>query len=420
MMNAPVVDSAEQPFGELLRIALVIDLFPPIVGGAETHARDLAVALGAKGVRVTVLTRLARRGLSPKESLAPGVEVVRIGSPGSPRWGKYGFVPALRREWKKREGEFDIVCLCGFRVLGWPLAGLTAHSGVPLVLRAEVCGEMSGGFIWERPGRGTSPCLRTVFLPLVRLRNRRLIRHGRFLAISSVVAEEYRAAGVPESRIRTMPNGIDVERFRPPGPNEKEALREEFGFGTDPVFLYSGKLNRGKGLHYLLSAWREFSGSGQSGLLVLVGSGGGQYLSEEEDLRRRVAGEGLAESVRFTGYRDDVERWLRAADVFVFPSEAESFGLAPLEANASGLPVVATGAGALAETVPDGVGGLRVPVGDPAALAAAMVRLAETPALRDSLGAAGRARVLREYSFEAVAERTLAWFADLAGKGGKG
>ncbi|MFP4352707.1 MAG: glycosyltransferase family 4 protein [Puniceicoccaceae bacterium] len=399
------------------RVALVTDLFPPVVGGAETHARDLAVALAGAGAKVTVLTRLAGKGLPPREVLAPGAEVVRTGSPGSPRWGKYGFVPALLREWRRRSGEFDVACLCGFRVLGWPLARAAARTGTPLVLRAEVLGEMSGGFIWKKPERGESRLLRLLFRPVIAARNRRLIRDGWFLAISGAVEEEYSAAGVPPERVRRIPNGVDTDRFHPPEPGERERLRREFGFGEEPVFLYSGKLNRGKGLGDLLAAWEAFRAEGGPGRLVLVGSGGGQFLSIEEELRGRAGDP--ASGVTFTGYRDDVGRWLRAADVFVFPSEAESFGLAPLEANASGLPVICTPAGALAETVPDGIAGIRVPVGDPGAIRRAMAELAADPDRRRAIGRRARERVVAEYSFAAVARAYLDWFAELAGGAGR-
>jgi len=400
-----------------LRIALVIDLFPPIVGGAETHARDLASEWVGAGAEVTVLTRRAREDLEDEEVLKSGVKVIRIGFPGSPRWGKYRFVPDLLREWKRRAGEFDLIYLCGFRVLGWPMAGAAAKSGVPIVLRAEVCGEMSGAFIWDRPGKGSSGVMRCLFRPLIRLRNHRLLRVGHFLSISSVITDEFRQAGVVPPRIRQISNGIDTKRFAPVSEEEKHQLRAELELPEGLVFLYSGKLNRGKGLPNLLSGWSEYVKRGGEGLLVLVGAGGGQFLSEEEDLVRRVSAEGLTDRVRFTGYRQDVERWLQAADIFVFPSEAESFGLAPLEANACGLPAICTPAGALAETVPEGIAGVRVPVGDAEALTGAMERLAAQPDLRRAIGETARERVVREYSFHAVSEEHLDWFGELIGEG---
>jgi glycosyltransferase involved in cell wall biosynthesis len=197
--------------------------------------------------------------------------------------------------------------------------------------------------------------------------------------------------------MRIIPNGVDLERFRPPVPGERESLRAEFELpAAEPVFVYSGKLNRGKGLPVLLEAWKDYAVRGGRGVLVLVGAGGGQFLSAEEELRRTAAAEGFGGRVRFAGYRQDVERWLRAADVFVFPSESESFGLAPLEANATGLPAICTDAGALAETVPDGVAGIRVPVGDAGAIRRAMEELAASPERRERIGRTARARVETE------------------------
>jgi len=244
-----MTDLPERP----IRIALVIDLFPPIVGGAETHARDLAGALVRAGAQVTVLTRRAREDLAVSEVLESGVAVVRIGSPGSPRWGKYGFIPALLREWRRRCQEFDLVYLCGFRVLGWSMLGAARRSFTPVVLRAEVCGELSGDFVWNRPGQGERRWLRLLFSPLIQGRNRRLIRQGHFLSISSVITAEYRSAGVPENRIEQIPNGIDTTRFSPPNEGEKERLREELGLPGGLVFLYSGKLNRGNSYYNGLS-----------------------------------------------------------------------------------------------------------------------------------------------------------------------
>lgn len=397
-----------------LRIAMVIDLFPPIVGGAETHARDLAGALCQLGARVAVFTRKAREELPEREILPTGVEVIRLGCPGDPRWGKYRFIPTLVREWCRRAADFDVVYLCGFRVLGWPLVRTVQRTGVPVVLRAEVCGEMSGDFVWNRPGRGESRVLRFLFRPVIRWRNRRLIKGGYFLSISGVITEEYEREGVPNARIHKIPNGIDTDRFSPARAGEKEKIREKLGLPDGLVFVYSGKLNRGKGLPSLLSSWNHYVASGSKGVLVLVGSGKGQFLSEEEQLIRWVKDRHLEDRVRFTGYRQDVEQWLRAADVFVFPSEAESFGLAPLEANACAIPVICTPAGALAETVPDGIGGLRVAVGDEEAMMDAMRKMALDSELRSLMGKRGRDRVVCEYSFKAIAQRHIDWFSDLA------
>jgi glycosyltransferase involved in cell wall biosynthesis len=397
------------------RILVAIDLFPPIVGGAETHARDLVDALRALQLPVTVLTRWARPDLAREEILPNGARILRVPAAfGGVRFAQYGVIPSFLRTLRREKDSYDLIYLCGFRVLGWPLVGLARRLGKPIVLRAEVCGEASGAFIWDKPGRGTRPALRHLFSPLIALRNRRLRRADSFLSISRVIRDEYLDSTFPEARIADIPNGIDLQRFTPVSPEQVPSLRRELGLpAQEPVFVYSGKLNRGKGLELLLSVWKSYVADGRPGHLLLVGAGGGQSLSCESELNAFVSTHALSSRVTFSGYRNDVERWLQASDIFVFPSEAESFGLAPLEANACGLPALCTPAGALAETAPDGEAGLAFPVGDAVALRRAMDRLVDDPALRLELGRRALERVRRLYSFCSVAALHLRLFQDL-------
>ena len=109
----------------------------------------------------------------------------------------------------------------------------------------------------------------------------------------------------------------------------------------------------------------------------------------------------------FTGARDDVPELLAGFDVFAFPSRFEGLCLAVIEAQAAGVPVVATPVGGIRETVVDGETGLLVPVGDPAALAAAVCRLLEDSELSARLAAEARSRVRERYSVERMVEQTL-------------
>jgi glycosyltransferase involved in cell wall biosynthesis len=108
-----------------------------------------------------------------------------------------------------------------------------------------------------------------------------------------------------------------------------------------------------------------------------------------------------------TGARDDVPELLAGFDVFAFPSRFEGLCLAVIEAQAAGVPVVATPVGGIRETVVDGETGLLVPVGDAAALAAAVCRLLEDPELSARLAAEARSRVRERYSVEHMVEQTL-------------
>jgi glycosyltransferase involved in cell wall biosynthesis len=124
------------------------------------------------------------------------------------------------------------------------------------------------------------------------------------------------------------------------------------------------------------------------------------------ELERRAAGLPF----EFTGERDDVPALLAGFDVFAFPSLFEGLCLAVIEAQAAGVPVVATPVGGIRETVVDGETGLLVPRQDPPALAAAVCRLLEDEALAERVAGAARTRVHERYSVERVVEATLALY----------
>jgi glycosyltransferase involved in cell wall biosynthesis len=124
---------------------------------------------------------------------------------------------------------------------------------------------------------------------------------------------------------------------------------------------------------------------------------------ERDSLQQQFGGVAGAPAITWTGYRDDVRRLLTAADVYVNSSTHEGVSLTILEAMAAAIPVVATRAGGTPEVVLDGETGMLVGVRSPNSLAAAMETLARDPALRRSMGEAGRFRVKHHFSLDAMA-----------------
>ena len=186
-------------------------------------------------------------------------------------------------------------------------------------------------------------------------------------------------------------NGIDVDRFRGVEPAELRVPADGVSVG------FVGRFVDWKGVLTLAEAWREVAPSIPRAYLVLVGEG-----EEEPEMRRRLEG---VERVRWLGFREDVPEVMAALDVLVYPSVMEGFGLAAVEAMASGLPVVAAEAGALPEVVGDGGAGTFVPPHDPSALAHAIRRLVDDPEARHAMGARGRRRVEEEFDVERMVDR---------------
>lgn len=384
---------------------MLLETYHPEVGGGETQGRLLAESLADRGFEVTVVTRRSRRSL-PKRALVGGVPVVRIFPAGRGRLRKWGLLGTAGPALLRLRARCDVVLVCGFRILGVPALAAARLLGVPSVLKAESNGEMSGDFFaaglkgWRLSP--TSPPVRACLA----LRDRALRRAAAFIALSSAIEEEFRAAGVAPSRIHRIPNAVDLDRFRPPSPAEQAGARGAQDLPADAsVVAYTGRLVRYKGLPVLVRAWEAVHREHPGAILLLVGSEGADMHGCEDELRHAVAQRGLEGSVRFTGAVEDVVPCLWAADAFAFPTEDEAFGISLLEAMACGLPAVTTPVGGVPEVVTDGEDALLVPPGRPEPLAAALSRLLDDPLLARRLGAEARRTAARGYGREAVADR---------------
>jgi glycosyltransferase involved in cell wall biosynthesis len=179
--------------------------------------------------------------------------------------------------------------------------------------------------------------------------------------------------------------------------------RSALGLPADGALLVAvGNLYPVKDHATLLRAAARLDGA----RVAIAGRGG-----EEANLRRLAEELGLAPRLHLLGVRDDVERVLAAADVFVQCSRSEGLPLSLLEAMAASRPVVVTRVGGMPDAVLDGEAGCVVPPGDPAALAAAIAQLLADRDRAAALGRAARARAEAEFSVEAMLERYRALYA---------
>ena len=196
-----------------------------------------------------------------------------------------------------------------------------------------------------------------------------------------------------------IPTGIDAELF---AGGDGRAARQELGLDADtPLFLYVGRMGPEKSIDVLLNLFAELVRAGEKGVFALIGGGPGA-----DGLRRQAAELGVAERVRFLGYRPRAElrNYLAAGTLFLFASQTETQGLVLLEAAAAGLPVVAVRASGVTEAVDDGVTGWLTPPGELPAMVAAVRQLLADDGKRQALGAAAERRA-RAFSDAAMARR---------------
>lgn len=396
----------------MTRVLFLSESFHPVLGGGESHIRLLASRLAASGARCLVLTRRGERGW-PREEVLDGVGVLRVPPSGPGRTGKYGMIPGVLAALVGRRRAYDLIVVRGGRVLAAPALLAARFLGKRLVLQPEVTGELSGE-IYTWGTRLHRPWVRGLVGAAARLRNRWLRDADACVGISSLVRHELLEAGMEPDRVAEIPHGVDTQRFRPASAEERIALRARLGIsGPGPVVVFTGRLLRGKGVEVLLEAFALLSERHGEARLVLVGSGAGQSLSVEDQLRATASGPPLLGRVTFAGRVDNVEDYLRAADVFAFPSYFEAMPLSVLEAASCGLACVASSVGGILDVL-DARSGLLVPPGDIGRLAAALEALLADAGLRATLGAAARARVLSRFDLEASVDRYRALFSELA------
>lgn len=203
--------------------------------------------------------------------------------------------------------------------------------------------------------------------------------------------------------VRVVHLGTSPARFRPD--LDAEPAHRRYGLDGGPWLLTVARLDFHKGIDTVIRALPAIRTAFPTVRYAVAGVG-----SRQRALEQLVASCGLGDVVRLLGFvpESDLPALYNAVDVFVLASRrydllVEGFGIACVEASASGLPVIATRSGGLPEAVRDGETGLLVEPDDPAAVAAAAIRLLGDRALAARLGAAGRAAVETYYNWERVA-----------------
>jgi glycosyltransferase involved in cell wall biosynthesis len=288
--------------------------------------------------------------------------------------------PELVRELGR--DRYDVVWIHGQQFAAYVLAfALAKARGLPVMTRTDT-----------HLGLSIRP-LRALLRRAVLGAQYRFI--ARFLAVGSANRDYYRALGVPDERIFSVPFSVDNERFAERSalsPAERRAARARLGVLDErPVLLFVSKLLPNKHPDDVLRAAARLVAQGLSLHVVIAGSG--ELLPE---LRRLAEGLELADDVTFPGFvnQSELPGLFGACDIFVFPAEQESWGLVVNEVMCARLPVVVgSGVGCVVDLVEPGVNGELCEAGNPVSLARALEPLVRDEALRRRMGEASRRRI---------------------------
>ncbi len=346
---------------------LIVDL-ARYFGGAEVRVLDLATTLGPEACQIACLkgSPLADR------ARAAGFRPLELTD------GKANPHTALVLARLVRQGGFNIVDAHNVQSHLWgclsaligerPALVATVHSST----RMEHHGQLKG-VLYDMIERWT------------------VSKFDHIVTISNYLRSELMGWNIARDRISLVPNGVRVNRI---ARRERDAVQRELGLSSaDRVIGTVGRLERAKGLGYLLQAIEKLLPAWPQIKCVIVGDG---RLAVQ--LREFVASHGLHDHVLFTGFRSDVPRLLEAFDVFALPSLTEGIPIALLEACAYARPIVASRVGGVPEVISDGRSGRLVDAGDVTGLADAIDALLRDESVARWMGQQAAAEVATRYS----------------------
>jgi glycosyltransferase involved in cell wall biosynthesis len=408
MKNAPI------------RVCLLTPAFPPEIGGQEAHALELAESLLAQGAVVQVVTRRTLPEC-PRREFLHGVPVARLAPSGQLKgagWRSIGPMLLFLLNtlsfllWRAR--AYDVVLVSGFNVLLAISVFACAITGKRCVVRPESPLEMPEVIGRESLGRMGLSQQSVLYRWVEHWRRVVARRVDCYIAISAEISRALAQAGIDPRRIVSIPNGINTGRFVPVDEQRRRDLRAHLRLPVNArILTYTGRLAVSKGVMMLAEIWRTLAPIYPDAQLVLVGTGTGSVDSCEAELAQFIDSEALLNCITRPGDVANVDEWLQASDIFVFPSDAEGFGLSMLEAMATGLPMVTTRVGIATEFDESAPLAMVVPPKDPARFAAALRQLLDDAELCRSLGQRAQRAVKSDYAMESVARRYLDLFAEL-------
>jgi glycosyltransferase involved in cell wall biosynthesis len=378
-----------------MKILEVAPYFSPQLGGVPEVIYQLSAHLAENGHQVTVL---ASQYATDKATYPDG-GFQQVLLPAT--FAKFGFypTPAMVSWLAKHVREYDVIHVHEVRTFQNILVHhfsrryaipyvLSAHGTLPLIVQRQT--------------------LKRIFDLLF---GRRIIESAEcIVAVSEYEQKEIVAFGVDPGKIRVIYNGINLEEYENLPPKGK--LRLELGIDSESkIILFLGRLHKRKGLRILLEAFARLQSERDDLVLVLAGPDEG----ERERLEALAAQLGIQRKVLFVGpcYHERKFAALVDADVVVYPSQYEIFGLVPFEALLCGSPVVVSDDSGMGELIRKAKAGFRTPYGDAAALADGIrAALSDPDAVCDMI-ACGQSFIRAEIDWKIITQKFEALYAGL-------
>lgn len=375
---------------------------PKSVGGLAQHVYDLTNALAESGVEVHLITSGGKG--APAHEQAGGVNVYRVepyrvSSPDFVTWVAQFNVALLERAIPLLTENGDFHMLHAHDWLVAYAARAIKHAGqLPLVVTIHATEYGRNNGLHNDTQRHISDIEWWL-----------TYEAWRVIVCSHYMEGEIKNVfQIPQDKVAVIPNGVDADNYTS---RSRKASRDQYAAPDEKIIFYVGRLVREKGVQVLLDAAPHILTYHPQTKFVIAGKG--PFL---EPLKRQAAALGIANRVYFTGYIDDDLRnnlysW---ADVAVFPSLYEPFGIVALEAMAARTPVVVADSGGLGEIVRHGEDGLLTYSGNSHSLAQNILAIIKQPKLSEKLKENAYRRVISEFNWNNIARQTTEVYRNVA------
>ncbi len=387
-------------------------------GGMNVYLHELAQTMADRGIRVVVFTRRTTPDQPECVEYRPGYRVVHVDA-GPPRPLPISELPPYVATFAdaaitwthESKTTFDVIH-SHYWLSGWAGVLMKEVLDVPLANSFHTLGRVK-----DRARRDDEP---------LSSRTRTLTEEEVIARSNCVIASTphefedlLQHYGASPERLCTSLPGVSHLIF---SPGDKTVARDWLGLGDEPIVLFVGRIQPLKGLDIAVRALaklpeRVAAGEGPPRLVVVGGPSGPAGENELDHIRALAADLGVSQRVSLLDRQPHAHlaAFYRAADVLVMPSRSESFGLVAAEAQACGLPVVASAVGGLAFVVSEGVSGVLVEGHDPAGYADALVHVLDDPGVANRLRS-GAVEHAEQFSWNATANRLLELYSGISGR----
>jgi glycogen(starch) synthase len=370
--------------------------YPPRnIGGLSNHVYNLSHALKDRGHEVYVITCI--EGNAPKDEVDQGVYVRRVSpykieTEDFVKWVMHLNYAMIEEGIKLIDeiGEVEII-----HAHDW----LTTYAAKVLMLSYRIT--MLSTIHSTEYGRNNG--IRTEMQRYISAAENMLIKESSKIIVCSKFMKQQvmDTFGIKADRIKIIPNGVEMKKIT--ASSNLGEFRKKFAEDSEKIVFFIGRHVFEKGIHVLIEAIPRILREYEKVKFVIAGSG-----PMSEELKELSMNLGLDSKVSFAGYLGDTDKskLYQVADIAVFPSLYEPFGIVALEAMVSGCPVVVSDTGGLNEIIQHKKNGLKATTGSSESIAENILELLENNKLRERLKIAAIKKVKENYTWDSVAELT--------------